>query len=75
MSGINTKIGSVQCTSTNVFYLHDEETNSVFTEFLEKLMKSYRKSKQCQCQHMADMLEDEMHFEALRQFILNLAIV
>jgi hypothetical protein len=69
------KIASISCTSTNLFNRYGKETNSVYAEFLEQLMKSYRKSKRYECQNMADKVEDELHFESLHQFILNLAIL
>lgn len=68
------KIASIQCTSTNLFNRHGKETNSIYADFLEQLMQSYRRSRQYEYQNMADKVEDEMHFESLRQFILNLAI-
>jgi len=69
------KIASAQCSSSNIFHLYGEDTNYAFTDFLEKLMKSYRKSKQYECQHLGKKLEDEVHFETLHQFILNLSQV
>lgn len=69
------KIASIQCTSTNLFNRYGKETNEVYAEFLEQLMQSYRRSRQYEFQNMAQKVEDELHFESLRQFILNLAIV
>lgn len=69
------EIASIQCTSTNLFNRYGKETNCVYSEFLEQLMQSYRRSRQYEFQTLAQKVEDEMLFESLRQFILNLALV
>ena len=63
------------CRSTNLFNRYGAETNRVYGEFLEMLMKFYRATRQYDFQTMAQKVDDEMHYACLRQFILNLAPV
>lgn len=69
------KIAFAQCTSTNLFNRYGAETNRVYSEFLEMLMKFYRATRQYDFQTMARKIDDEIHYACLRQFILNLAPV
>lgn len=66
------KIASTHCTSTDLFVRYGNETNLVYSEFLEQLMSEYRKSNLYQYQTMKGKIDDEFHFQSLRQFILNL---
>ena len=69
------KIASIQCTSTNLFNRYGQDTNIVYSEFLEQLMEAHRKSNLYHYQSLAGKADDEFHFQSLRQFLLNLSML